>query len=622
MHRSATYSFRSPPPPYPMSPQSHLMNDSPIDRYSVIDTTGTASGRAISAALSVLRRAGISPVQFIAAIYNPDSMVPEYLPFQNSLHNSKSNRLEELLLNLWISGNAIRRRMSAWFRPHVIDSICTDIANEADAAKPLLHVDMSHISPEFIEAWNLESVMDKVFETMPTWTRVLNAATQSKRAAEKNKIRTPTIGRRIVTAQVLHMRSYRSCSIQVMIGLSLWSSGVTRQSLDYLSCASICPSYPTLLSSVPCALNYDNLVISRSVFVEQRPGEPAKVESWTFAMLNELHPGATFDKMLLEPMLARRQSAVDLTMHDIAPTNAQWDSILSQFCVRIMRTLTKHHKQFSNYDSSLDLKYPARRPLPLDTKTQTHCLFLIPHEEASISGQLRVQSNVITQLSFTEDSPFLSLFAWPLFGDLLTIVRARGCLGIRQGDINSWTRAETLQGAAGLGHLVMNLIWGLKQFHSGQIEDPSSLSHFFLLLDKSRLTGAKPDYHSLLSALDQVLDGLILNAWLLECGHDSLEAFAHTQPTSKQLLETAVRILQNFATPLSPELAAQDHVHQNARLLMRDLLYVAVIVDAISDGDFGRVKDCYSPICSIFRSLGCRNYSNEILHWYYNIKNV
>ncbi|KIY47541.1 hypothetical protein FISHEDRAFT_25088, partial [Fistulina hepatica ATCC 64428] len=75
-------------------------------------------------------------------------------------------------------------------------------------------------------------------------------------------------------------------------------------------------------------------------------------------------------------------------------------------------------------------------------------------------------------------------------------------------------------------------------------------------------------------------------------------------------------------TPLSPESATQDHAHQNARLLMRDLLYVAVVVDAISDGDFGRVEDCYSPICSIFRSLGCRNYSNEILHWFYNVKNV
>ena len=55
---------------------------------------------------------------------------------------------------------------------------------------------------------------------------------------------------------------------------------------------------------------------------------------------------------------------------------------------------------------------------------------------------------------------------------------------------------------------------------------------------------------------------------------------------------------------------------------MRDLLYVAELVWAISDGDWGRVEDIIGPLAMIFRGAGSNNYSTELLHFLHNLKLV
>ncbi|KAJ7885258.1 hypothetical protein B0H14DRAFT_3737193 [Mycena olivaceomarginata] len=139
-------------------------------------------------------------------------------------------------------------------------------------------------------------------------------------------------------------------------------------------------------------------------------------------------------------------------------------------------------------------------------------------------------------------------------------------------------------------------------------------------MEKTRLGNDQPDYHTLLAALTQILDGLLLSAWCRECGSVSLEAFAKSKPTAQQLRDIATRILNEYATsftapepesdPDSPdvsvdsdsdeevtpradtsELAKQDIAHQNIRLLTRDLLVVTALTRAISDGDFAGQHD-------------------------------
>ncbi|KAF8230407.1 hypothetical protein L208DRAFT_1282022, partial [Tricholoma matsutake] len=57
------------------------------------------------------------------------------------------------------------------------------------------------------------------------------------------------------------------------------------------------------------------------------------------------------------------------------------------------------------------------------------------------------------------------------------------------------------------------------------------LSHFFAVLEKVQLNVDHPDFHTLLAVLTQILDGLILNAWHMECGLSLLELFHKSNPT-------------------------------------------------------------------------------------------
>ncbi|KAH8976415.1 hypothetical protein EDB92DRAFT_1811901 [Lactarius akahatsu] len=65
-----------------------------------------------------------------------------------------------------------------------------------------------------------------------------------------------------------------------------------------------------------------------------------------------------------------------------------------------------------------------------------------------------------------------------------------------------------------------------------------------------------------------------------------------------------------------------DTVHNNIVLLTRDLLYVVELVDATASGDFGRIEDVLPTIACMFRGAGSNNYSTEILHLLFNLKEV
>jgi hypothetical protein len=95
----------------------------------------------------------------------------------------------------------------------------------------------------------------------------------------------------------------------------------------------------------------------------------------------------------------------------------------------------------------------------------------------------------------------------------------------------------------GLFHLCLNLIWALLLVHRGTISQTGSLTFFFAVLEKTRLGEKHPDYHTLLAALTQILHGIILNAWRVECDQPSLAAFAKSEPTDQELFMFAQKSL-------------------------------------------------------------------------------
>ncbi|KAH9006039.1 hypothetical protein EDB84DRAFT_1246116, partial [Lactarius hengduanensis] len=337
-------------------------------------------------------------------------------------------------------------------------------------------------------------------------------------------------------------------------------------------------------SLLPHALAYDNINISSLIYVEQGPNAMSKVQSGTFAVIYELL-NARAEDMDMKPLIKNLRRSSPLVISDLRMTLEARRSYISQTAVTIVRILTKYVKGFETQQSDPMLQHPPRRPLPPGHKTVFHPLRASTIEEASVDGNLLVHDDVYL---------------------------------IRRKDVSYWETREIFQLGFGSFHLTMNLLWCVLETHRGTLNQMGSLTQFFAVLEKTRLGGEHPDYHTLLAALTQILHGLILNAWRNECDYSSLRDFAKAEPTPGGLLDCARRIAEKYASdPVSGVESTKpvvDVVHRNVTLLTRDLLIVMELVDAIATGDFGRIEDILPTLACMFRGSGSNNYSMEILH--------
>ena len=398
----------------------------------------------------------------------------------------------------------------------------------------------------------------------------------------------------------------------------------------------------------PHALAYDNINLSTSIFVEQTANTPNKVQSGTFPLVYELL-NAKPEDMNLEPMMLRLKNSSPLKMSDLRPSKVSLSSFITQSSINVATILFKYVEGFNYLKNDPLLQHPERRAIPKGHRTKYYCLRANTIEEASISGNILVHDDVYrSQLKFEADDPIINTQAIPTINDQLTNARIRGAQAMRAQDVSPWEQRRIFQISFGVFHLVMNLIWALLHHYRGTINDIGSLSYFFLILEKTRLGGEHPDYHTLISTLMQILNGLLLNAWRMECG--SLDNYAKSKPSPDDILRKARIILDKYATPkweqpfTSPPKQQKeastasnrasasssdpnptpkpDTVYANTVLLTRDLLYVAELINAVSTGDFGRVEDILPDLACMFRGAGSNNYSMEILHLLFNIKEV
>ena len=456
-----------------------------------------------------------------------------------------------------------------------------------------------------------------------------------------------------------------------------WSTGASRQLINVLNQACLSMLYTSIFSIIqalakrsledarvvaagPHGIQYDNYNQSTSIHPEQGPNAPNKVQSGTVGVLFEVL-GANPEHMKISTIMERFLKAGPLKMTDLRPSKQSMDSYRFQTKVNIIKILFKYVSGFSRLHKHPDLQHQPRHPLPLHHKTKFFPLRVSTIEEASVKGKILVHDDIyLVQLKRNLDD--LNDLAIPAIHDQLTNARNRGAQVLRQKDLTAWTRWEIFQLGFGVFHLIMNLIWALLHTYRGTITQLGSLSHLFAVLEKVRLNADRPDFHTLLSALTQILDGLVINAWRDVSGFPSFEAFSNSNPTPSTLLDLAHIIIKKYATPTAtskpatklpkssipnadddpssepedesipsseetpratlPKSQFKDTVHENVVRLTHDLLYVIELVQAVSDGDFGRVEDILPDLACIFRAAGSNNYSTEILHFLFSLKEV
>ncbi|KAF8184459.1 hypothetical protein BJ912DRAFT_927826 [Pholiota molesta] len=627
--------------------------------------------RRIFEILALLRGGRLSPFDLVLEIL--DENKPQYSGYQVEFYKESNQKLYSILdrINSNASGKA---KLSTWIKGPGLILVCEVIGDKMDDVQQVEKISggLSSITPEFIRSWSIADYSDLA----PATTKILLSAAETSLAHERNTKKSPNAICNVIVKQLSYQRSFHSLGFQALFGLSLWANGCSRQTIEALHYCSISISYSFVLKTITALGNhcmklaitksfklhifcYDNMNICATIHQEQRGADgPGKVTSGTFGIIYNVRNGVP-EHMELTPIMERFRCTTGLKFNrDIRPTSSQFASFHSQLHVIIIRALFTYTKGFEadSYSKDVRLQHKAVHAIPLGYKTEQYPLRVTTIEEASLHGNLLYHDDVyLNMLGHTTES--LSKYAIPSSNDQLTNSRIRSCFYAREQDTNAWNRREVFQLGLGLFHLCLNLIWALLHIHNGSIAEPGTLSYFFKLLEKKRLGKANPDYHTLLSALTQILDGLLLNSWRQECGKDNLASFAESKPSTNDLLKIADQILLNYASPnLSDEPPSstdgnndldsgtdsetgeqdeqpapiapifprtpKDTVYNNVRLLTRDLLYVAELIRAISDGDIGRIKHFLPLLAMMFRGAGSNNYCAEILHFILNLKHV
>jgi hypothetical protein len=141
------------------------------------------------------------------------------------------------------------------------------------------------------------------------------------------------------------------------------------------------------------------------------------------------------------------------------------------------------------------------------TKTQTFPLRVTTINEATVEGTIKVWLNAYEQTKQTPAS--MDNRAVPSINDQLTNSCVRSAQALRTRENKPFLQLSNLQLAYGAFHKCLNLMWGLLKTHEGSISELGSLKYFFALFEKTCLANEKPDYHTLLAALMQVLHGIL-----------------------------------------------------------------------------------------------------------------
>ncbi|PBK62309.1 hypothetical protein ARMSODRAFT_1061495, partial [Armillaria solidipes] len=424
--------------------------------------------------------------------------------------------------------------------PHVVGAGCTMISTEMNTfTKSLSVVGTSAITTAFIDSWTFDSSIN---HPTPVLRQFLLTAAQTELAKEKNKIKNPEKILNAVVRQLSYSRSNRSMEFQTMFGLFLWCTGCQRQTIEALhqcglsiSYAGVCTALAHLatqclalavfIGALMHVFCYDNVNISTSDFVEQRGSDtPAKVTSGTFAVLYPVRNGVP-EHMLIAPILTRYRTAPQLDFNrDLRPSLEQRKSFHSQLKIIISKVLFDYCDKFdSDLCEHQSLQHKSRRRIPDEYITLCFPIPVSTIPEATTKDNIRFHDHVY----------------------LVKLGRNISTLSTRQ----------VFQLGFGLFHACQTLVWALLHNHRGVVSQVGSLAYFFELMDKTRLGSAKPDYHTLLYALTQIFDGLILNAWRQECGYSSLEEFASSKPNPTQILDLSEKILNNYAVPLEQPFA-------------------------------------------------------------------
>jgi hypothetical protein len=116
----------------------------------------TASSRAtrlpkvevITNVLETLKKAKLTPLDFLLSVLDQPHFSSHHAPFYNS------DKFKDLLRLFWESEQS-SSVMKDWLRPHAVHLVCDQIHSEMECAKPYLHMSSKDVTLDFFSNWDI-----------------------------------------------------------------------------------------------------------------------------------------------------------------------------------------------------------------------------------------------------------------------------------------------------------------------------------------------------------------------------------------------------------------------------------------------------------------------------------
>ena len=422
------------------------------------------------------------------------------------------------------------------------------------------------------------------------------------------------------------------------MGLFLYATGTSRLVIDVFSQCGLSTSYSSILDAHgvlaksllnkaaelakgPHMLGFDNVQISMSKHITQRPSANLTVTSYTAGIFYALR-NATLAACLLRPILERRATCeiINYKQH-ILLSGKEKKSFLEHLKLDVIEILFRHTEGFLELVAYQDvLKHEAHRPPPPGYKTIEVVLPTKEFDESTTAGVIYYLDDVCID-GLTIPREVFDTLAIISINDQLTNSRVRAAYMERRGDVSVIERKEPFILGPGMFHTQMNYSWDIRFVHSGRDDVPGSLKFWSALLGTKRVDCEKPDYYTLTRHFMNILAGNILHLWSKETGFEDLGGYAETNPSLEELKAKAEEIIVKFASGKGLEKYREDDpLLHNVILLNRDLLYLYELNSAVSSGDFGRLELMLGILTRMFNGAGAKNYSLELLHFIQNLK--
>jgi hypothetical protein len=137
-------------------------------------------------ALKFLSKKKISVTELTGLILDGEG---DFLGYRNTIFAENNRKPLKDVLTRILADKKGRELTRDWMLPYAVDLVCEEVHCEMEEAKPSLRMDTNEVTTEFAHSWDIDQIMGPVVEKItPTWSAILDAATESKEA--KNKIKT------------------------------------------------------------------------------------------------------------------------------------------------------------------------------------------------------------------------------------------------------------------------------------------------------------------------------------------------------------------------------------------------------------------------------------------------